>query len=468
MQLWQLSSFQIREGIREGEFSSVDVMQDHFRRIELVNPSLNAVVRTLEDTALAAAAIADGLRSNTPFDSLPPLLGVPFSIKENLSLIGTPTTNGIPAYADNYPVSDSAVVKLMKGAGAIPIARTNLPDLALRWDTSSTLYGRTLNPWDSSVTAGGSSGGEAAAIASGMSPLGLGNDYFGSLRFPAWACGICSLKPGGGRVPGGKYSGPMAVTFQAWVSNGPMARTVEDLKLALGVLSHPDPRDPDSQPAPGITDLDPQNTVVAIVEHPSPHSTDLGSLKAVNAAARALEQAGYGVEYATPPAIEAIWTSRLKVQGYDFGELASSDIASVVGADVMRFLEYFGPNHGKGPSAYFEGFNEILSFRQDWSMFMDRYPLILGPVCTRRQFTADADVQGRESILEIIESLLLTTAVNSMELPAVSLPVGVENGLPQGVQVIGRRMKEEHCLEAAAVIEAALGTITPIDPRQPS
>ena len=169
-ELWQYSATELAKMIRSKDVTSEEVVEDHLKRIEEVNPKLNAITAVLEESALSEARRADQT------EPVGPLHGVPFTVKENIDLFGTPTTSGIPAGAELMPSADAPVVKRMKNAGAIPVGRTNLPELGLRIDTDNPLRGRTLNPWDQTRTAGGSSGGEASAIASGMSPLGLGND----------------------------------------------------------------------------------------------------------------------------------------------------------------------------------------------------------------------------------------------------------------------------------------------------
>src|SRR5471030_3239609 len=196
-ELWRLSARELARRIAAKDVSSAEVVEAHLARIEAVNPRVNAVVRLLADEARAGAAAAD--RQVAAGGPLGPLHGVPFTVKENIDMAGLPTTWGVPALAGAVPPMDAPVVERMRGAGAIPIARTNLPDMALRVTTDSSLHGLTRNPWNAGRTAGGSSGGEAAALASGMSPIGVGNDIGGSLRNPANACSIASMRPSAGR-----------------------------------------------------------------------------------------------------------------------------------------------------------------------------------------------------------------------------------------------------------------------------
>ncbi len=237
------SAVGLAELIRDGRVSSREVVEAHLARIAEINDELNAITITLEENALAQADDAD---TADAVERLRPLHGVPYTIKENIDLIGAPTTQGLPSLADTFPSTNSPIVDRMNRAGAIPIARTNLPEAGLRIDTENPLRGRTFNPWDKQLTPGGSSGGEAVAIATGMSPMGLGNDIGGSLRNPAYCCGIAALKPTAGRVPfaiEGEVGGLGAASLE-FVSDGPMARTVADLRLGLSIIAGRHAKDP--------------------------------------------------------------------------------------------------------------------------------------------------------------------------------------------------------------------------------
>jgi amidase len=226
-ELWSRSATDLAELIQKKEVSSVEVVESHLRRIEAVNPSVNAITVVLGESALEAARIADANPGTGP------LHGVPFTVKENIDCTGSATTQGVPALAEAMPPRDAPVVERMKAAGAIPIARTNLPEFGLRISTSNPLRGRTLNPWDPTRVAGGSSGGEASSLATGMSPIGLGNDIGGSLRNPAYCCGVIGLKPTTGRIPHASSLPPEdpGLAEQLMGVEGPMARHVKDVRL---------------------------------------------------------------------------------------------------------------------------------------------------------------------------------------------------------------------------------------------
>src|SRR5689334_23715303 len=249
-ELWRLGATELAESIRSGQASSQEVVEAHLRRIAAVNPAINAIPVVLAEQAREAAKAAD--RAIAAGGDLPPLHGVPITVKLNIDLVGTPTTQGLKALADAYPSRDAPVVARMKAAGAIPIGRANMPNAAIRWHCESELYGSTINPWDASRTAGASSAGVAAAIATGMSPLGLGNDGLGSLRHPAQCCGVTALKPTLGRIPHAETTipEPAAVGVQLAAVQGPLARRVADLRAALDLLAGATWRDPWSVPAP--------------------------------------------------------------------------------------------------------------------------------------------------------------------------------------------------------------------------
>src|SRR6202042_1827507 len=279
----ELAALIARKGV-----SSHEVVEAHLARIATVNPKLNAVVKVLAEEARKGADEAD--RKVAANDALGPLHGVPFTIKENIDLAGAATTWGLPAFARAVVPLDAPVVERMREAGAVPIGRTNLPDMGLRVHTHSSLHGVTRNPWNAGRTAGGSSGGEAAALASGMSPLGLGNDLGGSLRHPPNARGLVLIRPSQGRVPDAGVipaaDRPLAV--QMMQVNGPMARTVADVRLALQVISGAHPRDPWSLDPPVERPRDAAARRVAMVAEPPGGATDPRVVEAVRQAGTAL------------------------------------------------------------------------------------------------------------------------------------------------------------------------------------
>ena len=464
-ELWRLSATDLAEAIRSRQVSSREVIQAHLRRIEAVNPSVNAVTVVLAEQAVEAAKAAD--RAVADGDPLPPFHGVPFTVKGNIDLVGTPTTHGAKALVSAFPTLDAPVVERLKAAGAIPIGRTNLPTFGLRWHTDSELYGPTINPWDRSRTAGASSAGEAAALATGMSPLGLGNDGLGSLRHPAQCCGISVLKPTLGRIPDATTTGPAEapIGFQLVDVQGPLARRVADLRVALEVLAGPTWRDPWSVPAP-LRGPEPTKPVrVALVVDPAGLGTGTQVQDGVRKAARALVDAGYAVEEVEPPSVEVAARTLLDMLNTPDVRAMWQLGSPMMPADTRRFLsEFYRVAGDPDPVTTMQSFATRQSLLRAWGQFQQQHPLIVAPICTEVPFQAGTDLdEGR--VAATIRSMRMATAVNALGLPAVALPVGIGDGLPQAVQVIGPRYREDLCLAAAAALEDRVGTITPIDPR---
>ena len=302
--LWQLGALELADLIRKQETTSREVLDALLARVDAVNGDLNAVVALLPDAAAAAdaadRAVADGAE-------LGPLHGVPVTVKENIDVAGSATTNGVPAFEHAVAPLDAPVVERLRAAGAIPFARTNLPDFGLRVHTDSALRGLTRNPWRQDVTVGGSSGGEGSALASGMSPLGLGNDIGGSLRNPAHCCGIASIKPSTGVVPHASSLPPVEQTimFQLMAVEGVMARRVADVRAGLLAVAGPHVRDPLAlpveldEPSPGAV------LRIAVLAEPPGCDTDPGIASAIRATADLLAAAGHTVAEAGPGQLRA-------------------------------------------------------------------------------------------------------------------------------------------------------------------
>ena len=462
--LWRMGAVELAEAIRSRQASSREVIEAHLRRIEAVNPSVNAVTILLADQALEAATAAD--QAVAAGGDLPPLLGVPFTVKGNIDLAGTPTTQGLKMWAEAYPARDAPHVERLRAAGAIPLGHTNLANIGVRWHCVSELWGATINPWDRSRTPGASSGGDAAALATGMTPLGVGGDGLGSLRWPAQCCGIGALKPTLGRIPAAASIEPADVPIgeQLTIVEGPMARRVRDLRAALAVMAGPSWRDPWSVPAP-LRGPEPARPVrVALVVDPAGQGTAQQVQDGVRKAAAILQDAGYAVDELEPPSIAAAAEAALAM--LNTAEIRSAlPLVSLLPADTQRFLSAFYEAVGHpDPAVTIQGFMTRQSLLRAWGQFQQHHPLIVAPIFTGIPFEAGTDLADG-AVAETIRGMCMAIAVNALGLPAVALPVGIADGLPQAVQVIGPRYREDLCLDAAAALEDGFGIITPIDPR---
>ncbi len=462
-ELWQESASRLAELIRRGVTTSREVIEAHLSRIDAVNDAVNAVVEIRPDEVRREADAADALQRAG--QARGPLHGVPFTIKTNIDVAGYATTEGCVALKDFVAHSDAPTVERMRGAGAVVLARTNMPDLGLRVNTESSLYGATHNPWMHGRTAGGSSGGEAAAIASGMSPIGLGNDIGGSLRNPAYACGIASIKPSRGRVPQGNPSATQEMTFnsQVMLAEGPLARHVADLRLGLEVLM-------------GAHELDPFSVDVALRGRPVPKrvalvatpmggETDADVANGVRAAGRALEDAGYEVVEIEPPMLFESYVGWAELMTANF-QVYGPALMGVMGDGGRRFVELASADFPAATPESLEMMHESRHMvARAWRQFLTTYPLIVGPTWTQPPFEHGFDIRDVQSAMRVVENFRFVLPANLLGLPAACVPTGVANGLPTGAQIIGDIFRDDLCLDAAQVVEDAIGVMTPIDPR---
>ena len=461
-ELWQQTASELAAMIAGKEVSSAEVVDAHLARIERVNPSLNAITRVLGDEARAAARAADAALAAG--ESLGRLHGVPFTVKQNIDLAGCASDHGVPAFADAISPVDAPVVERMKGAGAIPIGRTNCPDMALRVHTDSSLHGLTRNPWDATRTAGGSSGGEASALASGMSPIGLGNDIGGSLRNPATCCGIASLKPSAGMVPEYMY-GPMAdgpASFQLMPVEGPMARRIGDVRVALGLLAGRDPRDPYSVPAPLASPRAADRPLrVAVLATPPGGSVDPRIADRVRAAADVLADAGYEITEEGPPRFADVVDTWFAFIGEDI-RMMGPMISPIMGDDGNKFLAALLDSvEPLDLGAYTQVLMTRQALMREWGIWFADTDLVLTPTWTQLPFEHGWDL---DHPAETIEMMRCVTPANLLGLPSACVPAGVVDGLPVGVLLTGDRFADDKTLDAAEAIETALGVATPIDP----
>ena len=462
-ELWQESASTLAQLIRSGKASSREVVASHLARIDAVNGAVNAVVEVRPDEVLAEADAADlAQKAGRPLGALH---GVPFSVKTNLDVAGYATTEGSVALKDYMAASDSPIVEKMRDAGAVVLARTNMPDLGLRINAESSLYGPTHNPWKHGYTAGGSSGGEAAAIASGMSPIGLGNDIGGSLRNPAYCCGITSIKPSRGRVAQGNPSAvfEMALNSQIMLADGVLARHVRDVRLGLEVVMGAHRGDPQTIDAP--LEGRPAAKRVALVAEPLGGETDDDVAEGVRRAGRALEAAGYEVEEVEPPLLfdaYFAWTELMLTSL----TVSMPRLAPLIGEGGQRFLELTSIEFPAATGASMALMHENrYRVARAWREFFTTYPLIVGPTWTQPPFEHGYDIRDAESAMKVVELFRFVLPANLLGLPAVCVPTGVANGLPTGAQIIGDLFREDLCLNAAEAVEHSLGVLTPIDPR---
>lgn len=446
----------LARAIREKQVSSQEVIDACLQRIEAITPALNSVVQVRAEAAHAEARQADEALARG--DPLGPLHGVPFTIKDTFDVASMICTCGTKGRAAFVARQDAAAVARLRAAGGIALGLTNLPEFLLAYESDNLIYGRTNNPYDLTRTPGGSSGGEAATIAAGGSPLGLGTDSGGSIRVPAHFCGVAGLKPTWGRVPLTGLFPPPFGTNARLRHAGPLARYVEDLALALSILAGQDWRDPNVVPMPlgEARAVDLKRLRVAFFTRtplfaPTPETT-----RAVEQAAQALVEAGAAVEEATPPGIEQSFDFFRSITGADGGAGLRLGLQMVGTTEVSPLLQQYGALAGATPLSVTE-FGALLVRWDLWRgamlAFLEPYDVLLSPVAA-----TPALPHGTTGDLEKLPGFGYAIAHNLTGWPAVSVRGGTSpEGLPIGVQVVARPWREEVALAVAQQLETALG-----------
>lgn len=445
----------LARAIREREVSSAEAVEAHFARIAEVNPKLNAVVLLTEEAARARAKEADEALARG--EVWGPLHGVPVTIKDAFEMAGVVSAGGTKGRASYVPQQDATGVTRFKEAGAVILGKTNTPEISLAFESDNLVYGRTNNPYDATRTPGGSSGGEAAAVASGMSPLGLGSDAGGSIRLPAHFCGIAGIKPTSGRTARTGHFPPMGGLLDSIWQIGPLARRVEDLWLALPLLCGNDWRDPTVVPAPLGNPSEVSVRGLRVAFH-----TDNGIVapteeiaRATRDAAQVLRDAGAEVVEARPPVPSNAYEMLLGLYGADNG------------AGLRMLLTFCGTDE---PHALMKRLLEVLSevklstaeltglvfqldmWRSQMLSFMRDYDLVLCPPCAREAMPHGTTFDDDNQLV-----FVYTMLYNLTGWPGVVVRAGAtDGGIPVGAQLVARPWREDVALAAALEVERAL------------
>jgi amidase len=456
------STVLLAELVRSRRASPVEIVQAHLDRIERINPLLNAIVTVASDVmAQAKQAEAAVMRG----DALGPLHGVPVTIKDTIETAGLRTTSGSLMRSDFVPARDAPSVARLKAAGAIILGKTNGAEMAMDYTADNRVFGRTNNPHNPLFTPGGSSGGEAVAIATCMSAGGIGSDLAGSIRIPSHFCGIAGLKPTVGRVPGDGQFPPSSGPYSLGAVIGPMARSVGDLQLLFNVLA-------------GIDD--PMSSSKQIANAPVNRRTALRGLRvgfytddkvspvtaetrqAVETAAQALTDAGLITEEVCPPGIESGHDLWLKL----FSRASVVQLRNVYdgqeekGGDFVRWrLATADDTPPPSLDDYIHSWLERDNLRATLIDWMENTPLLIAPVGATPAYEHDTHkVTVGERTINTFRAFSYCQTFNTFDLPVVVVPLSVsKEGLPIGVQIIGRPFAEETVLAAAAIIEESVG-----------
>jgi Asp-tRNA(Asn)/Glu-tRNA(Gln) amidotransferase A subunit family amidase len=464
IELTAKSATELAELIRSRAVSSVEVVEAHLKRIELLDPALNAIVTLAPESLDQARAAETDLMSGK---QVGPLHGVPLTIKDTIDTKDLRTTSGTRLRASHVPERDATAVARLKAAGAIILGKTNTPEMAIPYETDNPVFGRTNNPHAHQMTPGGSSGGEAAAIAAGLSPAGIGSDLSGSIRVPAHFCGVVGLKPTTGRVPMDGHTPSANGPLSLGACIGPMARTIEDLALLFNVIAEPPP----SGHSHRVSSLDEEKAAlrglrIAWYADDGIAPVTPETRAAIGATVNILGDAGLAVSEERPPGVSrgaALWielfssaaTAQLR-EFYSGRELEA-------GPQVLPFL------HDRDDEANLEdkivvaeklaaAVLERQRLREELLQWMQTTPLILAPVGATPAFEHGARrvvINGQS--ISVFRAFSYSQTFNVFGLPSVVVPAGRStDGLPIGVQIVGRPFEEMKVLAAARVVEQAL------------
>jgi amidase len=461
--LWRLSAQELAALVKSRKVSAKEAAVAALARLDAVNPSINAVVDHRPEEVLGQAAAVDAAIARG--EDVGVLAGVPVTVKVNIDQAGFATTNGLKLQRDVIAASNSPVVDSLRKAGAVILGRTNCPAFSYRWFTTNLIHGDTKNPRDPAITPGGSSGGAGAAVAAGIGHIAHGTDIAGSIRYPAYACGVHGLRPTVGRVAAFNAALPeRPIGPQISAVSGPLARTIGDLRIALAAMSAPDMRDPWWVPAPLEGPDMPKRAALCL----APDGLEpVAEVKAAVAdAAKRLERAGWAVEEitATPPLREAaeLQTKLWIGDGYE-AQLEAAEREGDPGA-----LACLRGNRAKVFPFDAMTLSRILTRRatlaREWLQFFETYSVLLMPVSGELPFPDGLDRRDDASFARVWRAQLTQIAIPFMGLPALTVSTGLVGRVPVGVQVVSGRFREDLCLLAGEAIEAGGTPSAPIDP----
>jgi len=461
--LWRLPAKDIAALIRSKKVSAKEAASAALARLDAVNPSINAVVDHRPADVLAqAGAIDTAIAGN---EDMGPLAGVPVTVKVNIDQEGFATTNGLKLQRDVIAATNSPVIDNLGKAGAVILGRTNCPAFSYRWFTTNLIHGDTKNPRDPGTTPGGSSGGAGAAVAAGIGHIAHGTDIAGSIRYPAYACGVHGLRPTVGRIAAFNASLPeRTIGPQISAVSGPLARTIGDLRIALAAMSGKDVRDPWWVPAP--LEGPARAKRAALCLRPDGLETVAEVKAAVADAGKRLERAGWTVEEieTTPPLREAadLQTKLWLGDNYE-AQLAAAEREADPGA-----LACLRGNKPKvfpfDAAAFSKALTRRATLTREWLQFFETYAVLLMPVSAELPFPDGLDLRDDASFARVWRAQLPQIAIPFMGLPALTVSTGLVGRVPVGVQVVSGRYREDLCLLAGEAIEAGGTPSMPVDP----
>ncbi len=461
-ELWRLPATEIAALVKSKKISAKETAAAALARLDAVNPRINAVVEHRPEEVLAEAEAIDAAIARD--EEVGPLAGVPVTTKVNIDQAGFATTNGLKLQRDVIARSNSPVIDNLRKAGAVMLGRTNCPAFSYRWFTTNLVHGDTKNPRDPGITPGGSSGGAGAAVAAGIGHIAHGTDIAGSIRYPAYACGVHGLRPTMGRIAAFNAALPeRPIGPQISAVSGPLARTIGDIRIALAAMSGRDARDPWWVPAPLEGPAMPRRAALCL--EPDGLETSAEVKAAVADAGKRLERAGWTVEEVAPPPLQEAADLQTKLwlgEGYE-AQLAAAEREGDPGA-----LACLRGNRAKvvpfDGAAYSQALTRRATLTRQWLQFFETYAVLLMPVSGELPFPDGLDMRDEASFARVWRAQLTQIAIPFMGLPGLTVSTGLVGKVPVGVQVVSGRYREDLCLLAGEAIEAGGTPPSPIDP----
>ena len=460
---WKINGYEISDLLKKKEVSAAEICNKLIEHIEKINPKINAiVVATFEDAKKEAKILDKKIKEG---ENIGTLAGVPITIKVNTDQIGYPSTNGLRIQKDLIAKKDSPVVKNLRNSDALMLGKTNTPAFSIHWFTRNSLHGHTLNPHNKNITPGGSSGGAAAATAAGMGAIGHGTDIAGSIRYPAYACGIHGLRPSIGRVPMINYTTPdRHIGGQIMAVSGPLARSIKDLELALKVMSRENYDDPWWTPLPFSLPMPEKK--IALLKKIEGLKIDPIISAELDLVAKRLEDAGWVIEEPKAPNFQeaakfqaTLWLGEFRRTGGEAITKENDPDSNFIYSQMSR----------RCPDTSLEKFMDSLQQRarisREWNKFFDQYPIILCPITGDVPFPDLKDLESEESFDLVFDSMLPQIAPPYLGLPGLSFATSqTKQKIPLGVQFISRKFREDLLLNVGYDLENYYPKIEPVLP----
>ncbi len=459
MELWELDATETASRVAAHDVSAREVVDAHIARIAAVNPHLNAIVR---DGSTEGTRIADAVDRGEVGG---PLAGAVFTSKINTDHVGYPTDNGIKALAENHASVNHPVVRGLLDAGLAMVGRTNSPAFAMRFHTQNDLHGETLNPHSRDVSCGGSSGGAGVAVATGMCHVAQGNDVAGSVRWPATLNGVLGLRPTIGRMPTGGTNPAIPRGWSAanMSTQGPLARTMRDLRAAYHAMAAGDWTEPFWVPAPHqFPGVETPKRVALVLD--DGHDLDPDVVDAVRRVGDALDVAGYDVNEAVPPMTESFFTLWERLGTFDIALGLAPMLPGIGDSGLTASIsDWVDRIPAPTPQTFMAALADRDLVMRAWSRFLADFPLIVTPMMAKSSIARGYDVAHKGAMEDLLRHGRWGVNLSAIAMPALAFPAGRVDGVPIGVQMVAHQWREDILLDAGDALEQHFGRVAPVD-----